>query len=196
MKIIGGSLKPFQGTRGEIITINFKVVAEGSALFSFGESSVYLANGKGTKVIPQLKNLEINLQSGGEKIEKIREADSAPPEIKILALTGDPIRPERKILGFLVHDAGSGVKETLVRSRRWLWWSDWQTAINPTALINSVWSIDFRVVDNQGNASEKTIYDWGAFLRYFLPVGAGLLILVLTVALKIVKRGRKSYNLN
>ena len=194
IKIIGASLTPFQGTGGEIMTINFKAIAEGSALFSFGESAVYLANGKGTKVIPQVENLEISLQSGGAKIEKRKEVDSVPPEIKILALTEDPFRPERKILGFLVEDTGSGTKETLIRSRRWLWWSDWQSAINPVALINSVWSIDFRVVDNQGNASKKTLYDWGAFLRYFLPLGVGLFILVLTIALKIVKRRRKSYD--
>ena len=194
VKIIGGSLEPFQGRGGEIVTINFKAIAEGTATLNFGESEVYLANGKGTKVVPQVQNLKISLQSGGTKIEKTREADSAPPEIKILALTGDPFRPERKFLGFLVHDVGSGVKETMVRSRRWLSWSDWQPAINPTAFIKSVWSIDFRVVDNSGNASEKTIYDWGAFLLYFLPFGAGLLILVLTVAIKIVKKERKSYN--
>ncbi|MBI2034008.1 MAG: hypothetical protein HYT13_02835, partial [Candidatus Liptonbacteria bacterium] len=72
--------------------------------------------------------------------------------------------------------------------------SDWQRAVNPTALIKSVWSIDFRVVDNSGNASEKTLYDWRAFLRYFLPFAVGIFILVLVVALKIVKKGRKSYN--
>lgn len=194
MKIIGGSLQPFQGQGGEVLAINFRAIAEGQVVFSFWESSVYLANGKGTKVIPQLKNLEMNIQSGGEKIQATIKADSTPPEIKILSLTPDPIRPDRKILGFLVQDVGSGVKETMLRSRRWLWWNEWQTAINPTAFINGVWSIDFRVVDNSGNASEKTLYDWKAFLRYFLPFWVALFVLVLVVTLKLVKKGRKSYN--
>lgn len=193
--IKGGSIKPFSGVGGEILTVNFKALAAASTTLDFEKSNaLYLANGKGTKVMPQGESLLLTIQTSTPAAVltqglPLTPADNLPPEIKFLSIIPDPFNKSQKLLGFLVSDADSGVKETSLRTRSFLWWGDWMPASNPTALPLRVWSVDFRVVDNAGNVTEKIVYDWGAFLKLSGYAAAGILVLLLVAYLvKMPKR--------
>jgi hypothetical protein len=196
VSVRGGSLKPFSGGGGEILTVNFKALQSASATLDFEKSSaLYLANGKGTKVTPQTESFSIAVQSSTSasvfaQAQQAAQTDNSPPEIKFLSIIPDPFNKNQKLLGFLVSDAGSGIKETSLRARSFLRWGDWMPASNPTALPLSVWSVDFRVVDQSGNITEKTIYDWPAFRRLVLVVLAAAAGIV-AILILLIKKGRK-----
>lgn len=169
----GGSLHPFSGERGELLTIRFRALKAGPADFQFGDSALYLANGKGTKIIPQIKNLSFTVvaprEVSGEARPQSAELASASldansPEILFIGLIQDPINSEQKFLSFQASDRDSGIKDVFYQSRSWIFWSDAQNAQNPVALPAGVWSARITVHDNAGNAADKTVYDWYAFL--------------------------------
>ena len=197
----GGSLSPWSGNGGNIITVHFRAIKEGEAPLIFGNSSFYLANGKGTKVIPQtasatLKIVAVPTTSTPQTYYE-ETVDDSPPLIKHLSLIPDPFNNNQELLSFLVSDPGSGVKETLVRTRSLLFWSDWVPAQNPTAVPLSVWAVGFKAIDNKGNASEKTIYNFSALLQPGTLGTAALLVIFLLavgfVVMKIKKVGSRNY---
>lgn len=193
IKFDGGSFEAFSGSGGELLSATFKALAEGEAELNFGDTAVFLANGKGTKVTPLKEDLKIYIKKAGEiqfPIDSSSTAlrDGEPPVIELLSVERDPFNEKQKLLGFLVKDSGSGIKEVRARFRLWFFWSDWQTARNPTAVPVSAWSVGFWAADNKGNTVERTIYDWGAFARLAAIVGAVVLVLVLV--LLYWRRGR------
>ncbi len=195
----GGSITPFEGSGGNIITVRFRAVKEGEALLAFGKSSLYLANGKGTKVIPQTAGLKFQILPLGAatatsvSTPQIYEGaqDIAPPAIKYLSLIQDPFNNDQKLLSFMVSDPDSGVKETLVRTRSLLFWSDWLPAQNPTAVPLSVWSVGFKALDNKGNASERTLYNFSAFLQPEALVIAAILVIFIYILVLIIPKLKK-----
>lgn len=164
----GGSLRPFVGIGGELLEANFKALESGEAEFGFRNTAVFLANGKGTKVVPAKENLRIQIKVAEESSQpgsdSVREIilDKTPPAVEFLSLEADPFNKGQKLLGFLVKDEGVGIKKAEARFRSSFFWSDWQAARNPTAVPVSAWAVGFRVVDNKGNLAERTIYDWVA----------------------------------
>ena len=195
IKFSGGSFSPFTGSNGLVYTVTFRAIREGEASIGFGgESYVYLANGKGTKIAPSLKgvNVDISGEGGGSGFGASstaeRKTDFSPPSINNFLFVGDPVSPDQKLVGFLVRDDKSGTKNVFIKFKQWLWWEDWEEAVNPMPVPNTAWAVRIRAVDNQGNVSEELVYDWAAFLRYLLPI---LLIAVFLVALvinRILKR--------
>lgn len=202
----GGSLTPWRGTGGEVLTARFRAVREGAVELPFSNSSVYLANGKGTKVAPQLESLKLQIaaaspsqissgesggQAGGET------ADTTPPEIKYLSLIDDPLNGSQKLLSFMVSDPESGVASTFMRARSFLFWSDWAPAQNPTAVPLSVWSVGFRATDNSGNIAERTFYNPAALLQPAALVVAAAVIILLVVGFIALKSNKgRSYSTN
>ena len=186
----GGSTKPHISGSGLIITAKFKALSQGSGEIIFGDSNVYLANGKGTEVTPGVKNLTLNIaeRSGGVALKESGVDDDLPPNIEALSVIKNPINSDQKLLSFIVKDDSSGIEEVYYRTMRWLWWSKSQPALNPTAFSSNVWSVDFEVIDNQGNVSRKTIYDWPVFLKRVFPVAIFLLIAFWLVISMIIKR--------
>lgn len=196
VKFKGGSLKPFRGGGGELLTVNFKAIGVGPVELAFGQSALYLANGKGTKVIPTVSDLKFNVvetAAGSPEARSPRATltrDVTPPEIKFLGIISDPFNSNQKLLGFSVADADSGIKETLARSRSILFWSDWKQVRNPTALSPYVWAVNFKAIDNNGNVAERIVYDDGVFWRLVLialPFALGIIFILIL----IVKKGRK-----
>jgi hypothetical protein len=195
----GGSLTPFDGTGGELMTLNFTAVATGTATFSFNNSYVYLANGKGTKIVPQTEGASVAISpalegsaasgNGGANLptgttpEMANLGDTTPPAISYLSLVADPFNAAQKLLAFSVSDTGSGVKEADLRYRSGFFWSGWQVIQNPAPLANAVWEADFRAVDNAGNIAERTLYDWTAFTRFLL---AAIIVIVFVIGLVLL----------
>ncbi len=194
IKIEGASLEPFLGEQGLLVSLKFKALKLGETEIDFGDSRVYLANGKGTEVTPAHKNFKFKITNKTVDSEPVlQEKDEIPPQIKIASLDEDPISKEQRLFGFLVGDNESGVKETILQTRRWLWWSGETVSQNPTALAKEIWSVKLKVVDNFGNIAEKVIYDWSSFLKYTLPILVIGLILLFWVMNIIFKR-KKGYN--
>ncbi|MBU6500836.1 MAG: hypothetical protein KGJ89_01810 [Patescibacteria group bacterium] len=195
IKFSGGSLTPFSGKSGELLTLNLKALKEGNARLDFDNAAFYLANGKGTKIVPQTEGAEISVVYPSIAVATSSLAvpivvDDTPPQIKYLAIVPDPINQDQKLVSSLVTDSDSGVKNLSMRTRTNLFWSDWQDAQNPTAVPLSVWAVDFKAMDNSGNITEKIIYDWNVFWRLaliYLAVAAGIIIILMLM----VKKGRK-----
>ncbi len=196
IKIEGASLHPFLGLKGLILTLKFKAFKSSEVEIGFSDARVYLANGKGTKAIPKLQNRKIEILS--EEISPtdsgvIHGVDEVLPRIEKISLIADPISPEQKLLGYLVNDNESGVKEVLVQMRRWLWWEKEAVSQNPTALAKNIWSVKLKVIDNSGNISEQVVYDWWAFVKFTLPILA-LFAFFVVMVINIIFRRKKSYN--
>ena len=184
----GASLNPFEGGDGLLLTINFRVLKEGTSEFKLEDSFVYLANGKGTKVRVSGDRLVVVSQEGVAVEKEASIIDDAPPSVLNLSLTDDPINPEQKLLGFVVKDNLTGVKQTYIQYKQWLTWSDLEVAQNPVALPKNVWAVKFQAMDNTGNVSEKIIYDWRAFIYYDLSILIIALVAIGTVINRTLRR--------
>ena len=190
----GGSPAPFEGEGGELLTIYFKARQEGLAELSLINSAVYAADGKGTEISPEIRPLTVTIKSGAISAGESAHIDTAPPEIKFLSIVPDPFKPDQKLVGIVASDPGSGVKETLLRWRSLLLWDEWQLAKNPTAVPKNVWAVQIRVFDNQGNVTERTIYDWQAFRLRFTNLFVILLIIIsiFIIIVAVINRRRKT----
>lgn len=190
----GGSLMPFTGIGGKIFTLNLVANATGTAKFSFTDASVYLANGKGTKEIPEEKKLNLAVESeplgnaSSPGVAITTAADVIPPEIRSLSFTPDPFNQNQKFVAFLVSDDGSGIGMNELRYRIGFFWSGWQEVKNPVPLANGVWEADFRSTDRAGNVAERTIYDWTTFWWFVLETAAGGAVIVAAITLFIARR--------
>lgn len=178
----GGSIEAFEGMQGQLMTLDFTAIATGTVTFSYQSSYVYLANGKGTKTVPQTRSasVTISLSSGnvvpsGENQGSGTGSDVTPPVISYLSIAADPFNPAQKLLAFRVEDAGSGINETDLRYRSGFFWTKWQKTRNPAPLATNVWTAEFRVIDNAGNATMSTLYDRAAFARFIAAIAAVLL---------------------
>lgn len=203
----GGSVAAFAGERGELLTLRLRARESGTVSLLFRNASVYLANGKGTKTVPETKNGDLSIieeivpraDPDGNSAAPAEQVvpDAAPPEFTFLSLIPDPFASNRKLLGFVVVDSGSGVEKALVRSRTWLWWGEWQPARNPVALPLAAWSVEIAGYDNAGNASRRIVYDWSAFFRF--PFAAIPLLFFITVSAVLVMnrtmRRKDRYNI-
>ena len=80
----GGILKPFTGTKGELIKLSFVVKDEGSSttnsVISFAKNNIYLADGKGTKINPAIQSFPLVVQENApvvsEQIESFQNTSS------------------------------------------------------------------------------------------------------------------------
>ena len=189
----GGSIEPFSGNNGEVITLKFRAKKEGQANLSFTKVNLYYADGKGTRAptepAPPLKVSVIE----GAKIETValedgEAEDRTPPVIETAKVASNPIDKSRLAV-FHAVDNDSGIKNTEIRFRQWFSWGDWQAAINPVRLPNTAWAFQVKAYDNAGNAAEKTVYIPQAGLNIFLPLLLPLLIAIILVS--ILKRRKK-----
>lgn len=192
----GGSLAPFAGTGGQLLTINVKAVASGTAAFSADGANVYLADGRGTRLEADNKTATLiikdQIQEGGNpQVEGISINDDAAPEIKFLNIVHDPLLTEKKLLSFLVSDNGSGVKTSSIRYRTGIAFSAWEPTANPATIPNSAWEIQFKTEDNAGNSVEQTVYDWQPLWIIGLEIMGAFIVIIGAVVVLIAFRRRK-----
>ncbi len=180
----GGSLKAFTGSAGELMTLRFRALHAGMAQLQFGKSSLYLANGKGTRVVPNAQPVQFSVpEYQGGAVPPAGE--TTPPQFTFLSLAPDPFNASQKFLTYSAIDPGSGIQNVFYRHREWLFWSDKAQAVNPIVLPRNAWAVDIEARDTSGNVTEKTIYDWTAFFW-----GPFLLVAVLIAALFVIRRAR------
>ncbi|MBI3588895.1 MAG: hypothetical protein HY093_00565 [Candidatus Liptonbacteria bacterium] len=190
LKFSGAGFKSFSGKAGLLFRINFRVIEVGSSLLTFSESKAYLADGKGTLIVPEVRILKVEAKEGilGSTPEVVN--DKTPPSFEKLALVPDPINSGQKLLTFLVKDDVSGVRDVSLQSKRWLWWEEIKKISNPAAVSNSTWAVRVRVSDNTGNISEKIIYDWGVLARNLWPLILIMFFAIILVINRIFRRKR------
>ncbi|OGY99646.1 MAG: hypothetical protein A2945_03305 [Candidatus Liptonbacteria bacterium RIFCSPLOWO2_01_FULL_52_25] len=173
IEIKGGSVSPFKGEKGELLSVRLKALRPGIFEFRFGNSFLYLANGKGTKVSVVAKPLRLRVGEGhpaetldGTVLDHEAPAmDTTPPEVELTALTPDPLNPAQKFFGFIARDSESGVRSVSYRAKAWFFWDDAHPAMNPIAVSRSVWAVSITAVDYAGNSEERLLYDWTAFAK-------------------------------
>lgn len=64
----GGMLKPWQGNKGQILKLQFKAKKEGKANVVLVKNNLYLADGKGTIYVPQVKNFTVEVKEQGREV--------------------------------------------------------------------------------------------------------------------------------
>lgn len=191
----GGSLASFAGSGGLLMTLNFTSIATGTTAITLDHPYVYLANGKGTKVVPQTKSARVTVLASAANSSLMPasaasgNADTASPTIQSISFVADPFNGSQKLLSFLVRDDVSGVQKTELRYRTGFFWSAWQPAVNPTPLRNDVWEVDFRATDNAGNIAEKTLFDWSSFWIFAAEIA--IVLLAIATIVFFVVRGKK-----
>lgn len=185
----GASLKPFLGMRGELLTLVFEARSAGEGSISFRTpTSVYLANGKGTKVTPGTDDLVFTIlpaENGNvlppkNDISDGLHKDIRPPIIERISFVDNPIEPKRKFAGFYVSDGESGVRETEARFRTGFFWSPWRSVRNPTEVPSNAWAFSLLVRDNAGNTVVENVYDWHMF-GYAIVIRLAALIGIVAV---------------
>jgi|SRR3989344_4250801 len=155
IKIEGGLAKTFSGRAGEIIKLNFKAKTEGSAQWSFRQAEIYYADGFGT--LAEVKSTPLIFPILKESVLVSLPDDKISPVILNLEIAKSPVDDSRLAV-FNAVDKESGLKTTYLRFRKWLFWSDWEKATNPVRLTAGIWSFQLKAVDNEGNASLRTVY--------------------------------------
>ncbi|MEK7076625.1 MAG: cohesin domain-containing protein, partial [Patescibacteria group bacterium] len=170
IEFAGGSVKSFLGERGELVTLRFIVNAEGNASLAFREAEGYIADGKGTRSEAETRGAQIFTRVGAIAPSEPGTTDRTPPRLENIALIEDPLNKNLNLLNLSVKDEGTGVGETFVRAKTWIFWSDWERLNTPIAVKKNVWAIDIRTTDNAGNLTAQIVYNWRAFFGNAAPL--------------------------
>ncbi len=156
IKIEGGTSKPFIGTSGEILKLNFKVKKEGLGQWSFRVADFYYADGLGTLAETSRVPMTVSF-SNSAPFYSLDKNDKQSPVIAGLEISRNPVDNSR-IAVFEVNDMDSGLKTTFLRTRNLFFWNNWEKAINPIRLASGIWSFQLKAVDNEGNSAIRTFY--------------------------------------
>jgi hypothetical protein len=179
----GASFEEFSGHAGKIATVDFIPRRSDNVTLYFSEAEVYLADGNGTRIVPTSDLWSAFVPMSGSSGSPTKETSAKVISAELFA---DPFQPDQKFLSFEIE--GDNVRDTLIRSRSFLTWTDWESVRNPAPLLASVWSVEVRVVDRAGNIQEVVVYDWPFFLVWrIIPI----LLFIITILVFIVSRRRR-----
>lgn len=192
----GGSIQPFIGENGQIITLIFEAVKAGQDNFVFKKAAAYLADGKGTMAEEiEIKNVPLYIsqikiegeekETGGLFVKQgptIIKEDKTPPEILTFKITDNPFNNKEKLLIFETKD-NSGMVKNFARVKKWFKWSNWYEITNPFGFSKDVWAVQFLTVDNFGNTSQKNTYFYNILAKKLSLIIVPILIIGLLVKL-------------
>lgn len=186
--IKGGSTTPFQGEAGELARIKLRPVGEGVALFSVVKAVAYAADGAGTLVALTTEPFGLRVTPGSfiayEQAlpELAASRDQSPPEITTAVIEENPLQFGERLLVFAAKDQETGVARYEARDRAWITWSPWREALNPYPVGDDAWAIQLKAVDNGGNASLATVYQFeNALGKILVVLLSGILLYACTV---------------
>lgn len=198
IRIQGGLTRPFEGRAGELIKFTFRVRPEvrlsetqapGTLQWSFRRANVYAADGKGTAVVPAAAPLVLPIVPSLTPVHTVRTTDMVPPVFSVLRIAESPVDDAHFAI-WDARDEDSGVVSSRIRTKQWLVWGEWETAVNPVRLPRGTWVVDIRVTDGQGNSADAHAYLWPTFAWKFavLVLCVALLVVVVLVARRTRRR--------
>jgi len=188
IRLTGGMIKPLSN-QGELITLVFRVRKSGEAEFVMKKGDFALANGKGTVVSVPETHSPITIVKNGT--EEFVEKPLPAPKITELKVASDPIK---KVAVLSAKTENDGAVEKLeVRSRKWIFWSDWKESRLTATIPQSAWMAQVVAISWDGGRTEKFIYRWDvAFLKLFEIL---ILLAILGYSGRRIIKGNKLRNL-
>jgi hypothetical protein len=164
--IKGGSTSAFSGPAGELLTILLKPMKSGDFEFRVKKAMVYAANGQGTSLEANGENFAVRVTPDTfiayEQSKSIipTTGDAEPPIIIVAEVKDNPLNYGERLLVFQATDEESGVSRYEARDREWFSWSNWRQALNPYPIGESAWQIQLKAIDNNGNVSLASVYQF------------------------------------
>ncbi len=195
LHLVGGLLPAFAGTGGLVSTLRFKAIGSGSSALSFEKSSlVYLADGKGTRLVPTLEEAAISMHATIIPEEQPDEttaispvsADATPPTL-ILREVMDSISG-KNIIVYQAQDLDSGIRIVEMRIKKWGKWSGWQEISNPVVYPSGAESVEVRATNNSGGETVQSLSVPKVFSNVVAMLSFALLFLVFIVVYNIRRR--------
>ncbi len=188
IRLTGGMIKPLSG-QGELITLVFRVRKPGKTEFVMKKGDFALADGKGTAASVPETRLSITIVQNGT--EKFVETPLPAPKITEVKVASDPIE---KVAVLSAKTENDGAVEKLeVRSRKWIFWSDWQESRLTATIPQSAWMAQVAAISWDGGRTETFVYRWNvAFLKLFTILA---LLAVLGYFGRRIIKGNKLRNL-
>jgi len=185
IKLTGAILHSFKGNSGQIISIMFKALNSGNVDISFERTDLYLADGKGTKILANSSSFSMAVNESAPKIissiQDVSIKDYTPPDI-FLGISQDSFGTNSLVV-FNAVDKESGIKSTQIRFKKWLIWSEWQIAQNPVLYPSGVWKIQVKAENNSNLMTTKTLFLSNKFFQKLSVVIVGFLFVFLFFAL-------------
>jgi hypothetical protein len=197
IRIQGGIIKPFEGRAGEIIKLTFRVRPEvrfpdvqaaETLQWSFRRANAYAADGKGTAVPLSVTPLVLPVVSSLTPARLVESTDTIPPVFSVVRIAESPVDDAH----FAIWDArddSSGIVGSRIRTKQWLTWGQWETAVNPVRLPRGTWAVEIRITDGQGNSAEARAYLWPTFA--WKMAALIFCIVLLSVVVFTVRRTRR-----
>ena len=159
--LAGGILPAFIGTGGLVSALHFKAQSAGNVTISFGPSSLFDADGKGTQASVDGPPIELSIHANTPTIvippalpSKPDPLDTTPP-ILVVRLIKDSVSGSALVV-YHASDPESGVHSVEMRTMAWWKWSAWQEISNPSPYSPSVWSVEVRATNNVGEETVQT----------------------------------------
>ncbi len=196
LHLSGGIMSGFAGAKGQIIKLSFTAIGSGTAKLDFVKKYIYLANGKGTEVVPNSNNFDLLIQAKGETeiVKETTEAeyptDTTPPDV-LLTLVKNP-SDGNSLIVFNATDKESGIFDTEIRYKKWLAFSSWESASNPVLRPKGAWAIELKAKNNAGLENIKALnMPWRLISKVmiFFLLG-GLVVLSFTLYNKYERKSR------
>jgi hypothetical protein len=157
INFVGGSTKGFKGQKAVMIKIIFTAKKPGVAEIGFNKNfSLFLADGKGTRIIPATEPFSISVGERQQNISPVNDwqnltkNDQTPPETFEVLLSHNPSLFDNKFfISFGTTDTGSGIDYYQVKEGS----DPYITATSPYQIKNQSIAKDILVkaVDKAGN---------------------------------------------
>ncbi len=189
--LAGGILTSYVGTKGLLVKLSFRAMAEGTVKITFTKSNVYIADGKGSvlPLTPISSNIAITQAvdvptpaAGGQTVVVNNPIplveDNTKPEI-LFEETLSPVDHSR-LLVFRVTDKESGIVKTEMRYKKWFSYGEWQDAENPTVYPDGAWKVELRATNGANLSAIKDLTSDGTLVK---KISIGVLLLLLLAAL-------------
>lgn len=187
LSIAGGSKNSWSGANNEIITLVFKARRTGTSSFTVRKADFALADGLGTKVSASGTSRKVIVLDGAYFAGSDIEAPS--PQIAGVFIISDPLT-KNPVVVLESPDAGS-IKWLGIRSRSWIFWSDWQRTQFTAGIPKYAWAAELKALGFNGEEVLTTLYRWNiVIVKIFL-----ILVVFIIIAAFLITRQKSKKKL-
>ena len=170
ISLSGGILPPFRGAGGLVSTLRFRALSVGEPKLSFERSSLYLADGTGTKIDIGSSSIVLSV-SASTPVAKLppqsepSSSDTTPPSLTVRLIKDSAT--SNYLIVYKASDSESDIRLVEMRTEKWLKWSDWHEVNNPEVFPAGAWSVEVRAVNDSGGKSVEALFAPYIFLKLF-----------------------------